>query len=135
MIMKLLSGLKHFMSPVTVRVMQIDNTVEHRPQRTPIDYIVQGSIAIIDGTEEYFRPGGKVNIGDVYLQVQAGKIPAEREDPSNPGTILKEDIELKNGDRILLENVVYEIYYNRNEPSVCDVSDYYASQQEVSKND
>lgn len=128
MIMRLYNGLKNFLEPVTVYKRIIDDPDAIKPTAKDVAYKVEGSIALIDGTEESFRPGGKVNIGDLYLQTLAGdKIPLIETDTPN-------SIALVQGDKIEYLGDIYEIYFVRNEPSVCDIADYYASKVEVDNN-
>lgn len=121
MIMRLYSGLKHFLEPVKVYKRIIEDPEGIKPIFKDVEYTILGSIALIDGTEESFRPGGKVNVGDIYLQTMAGDIKT-----NNSGTI-----SLVQGDKIEYLGDIYEIYFVRNEPNITDVADYYAKKVEV----
>lgn len=125
MIMRLYSGLKNFLEPVTVHKRIINDPDAIKPVSEDVTYKIEGSIALIDGTEESFRPGGKVNVGDIYLQTFAGsQIPLI--ETETPGSIA-----LVQGDKIEYQGQIYEIYFVRNEPNICDIADYYASKVEV----
>lgn len=121
-------GMKPFLEPV--KVTKVIPTNSLRPSKTGKDYIVQGSIALIDGTEAFFRPGGKVLIGDLYLQTTAGGINAEVAD--TPGTF--ETIQIEEGDIIHYVGFNFEVKYIRDEPTIIDIADFYASKQEVMSN-
>lgn len=134
MILKLYNGLKNFLEPITVIKETTVDPDAIRPIRNDTRYEVLGSIALFDGTEDAFRPGGKVQVGDLYIQVLAGKTPATRvQMPLDIPEEAKTEIEISTGDKIEYLGDLYEIYYVRNEPSVCDVADCYASKQEVSE--
>lgn len=127
--MRLFGGLKAFLEPVVVHKRVIDDPDAIKPVIRDVKYTIEGSIALIDGTEESFRPGGKVNVGDLYLQAFAGaKIPLIETD--TPGNIA-----LNQGDKIEYLGEIYEIYFVRNEPNICDIADYYASKVEVTPDD
>lgn len=128
MIMKMYAGMKPFLEPI--KITKVDASDDLRPTKKSKEYIVQGSVALIDGTETFFRPGGKVLIGDLYLQTTAGGINAQVVGVDNTF----EMITLEEGDVIHHVGNHFEIKYVRDEPTIIDIADFYASKQEVMSN-
>lgn len=122
---KLYSGMAPFLIDVNIIKVGILDPRALRPKKETKRYTVKGNIAYIDGSEEFFRPGGRLGVGDIYLQTIAGPIPATDED----GNVV--NISLDANDIIEFKGEKFEIYFLRNEPTVVDVSDYYAHILEV----
>lgn len=132
MILRLYGGLKNFLTPITIIKEETPDPEAIRPERVSAKYLVDGSVALFDGTEDAFRPGGKVQVGDLYIQVLAGETPAIKlQMPLETPEEAKTKITLSVGDMVEYLGDLYEIYYVRNEPNICDIADCYASKQEV----
>lgn len=130
MIMRMYNGLRNFLEFVIVESIQLTDVDAIRPNRSKQKYHIPASIAMIDGTEESFRPGGKVSIGDLYLQVLAGGVKAITVDEPKTQVILQ----LKQGDVVEYNGEFFEIFFWRDEPNICDIADYYAKKREVNSN-
>lgn len=127
-VMKFYGNMKPFMDSVEVIVNNASVPLDDiRPSKDSARYTVEGSIADIAGYDAIFRPGGKAEVGDIYLQTIAGQIPAKEVDS---GAELL--ISLGVGDIIIFNDFMHEIKFIRNEPTIVDVADYYAARQEVS---
>jgi hypothetical protein len=126
-VMKLYRNMKPFMEEVIVIVKTSKVPLDSiRPSHTSKKYTIEGSIADITGYDSVFRPGGKAEVGDIYLEVLAGSIPAKEVGTGNTTSIT-----LGVGDIIVFNGFNHEIKFIRNEPTVVDISDYYAARQEV----
>lgn len=119
------NGMAPFLIDVSIIKVGILDPTALRPVKTTKKYTLKGNIAYIDGSEEFFRPGGRLGVGDIYLQTVAGPIQATDEDDNVVS------INLDANDIIEFRGKKFEIYFLRNEPEIVDVSDYYAHILEV----